>query len=666
MKILKQILIFLFLITINCTENNKPLIIYLAGDSTIADKVLEKRPETGWGEKIAMFFNENVRFDNHAKNGRSTKSFINEGRWQKLIELVKPGDHVFIQFGHNDQSKSKIERYTPPESFKINLVKFVNETREKNAVPVLVTPVVRRRFDENGKFFDVHGEYPNLVRQVATDMNVTLIDLHKSSEDLLINFGKEKSKELFLILEAGKYPNYPNGLDDNTHFSNYGAKVIASLVAEQIRNSNLQLKDYLIERTLYENADIIVAKDGTENFSSIQAAIESIKYNNKEHKIIYVKNGLYNEKLIIKNSNITIVGEDRESTIIRFDELRKNWISENSTNFGSATVNIDSNTINITFANLTIHNNYGELYGDHDHQFAILGYGTKIILLNCNVIADGGDTVSLWEQEDGMYYHNNCYFEGWVDYVCPRGWCYITDSKFYGHNLTASLWHKGIGDKDQKFVVRYSFFDGIPGFPLGRHHSDGQFYLLDCIFSENMADIPIFWPVSPNAKEWVWGQRHYYYNCNRIGGDYEWFNDNLHEAENSPNPNDINAKWTFAGKWDPEKDMPSILPEIFLPEPRNASYNISIDTVLTWIPSRNSESFNLYFWKSKFPQALTKGEKLKDGPSASGEPYFIRNQKESFYRPDILENDATYYWRIDEIVDGKIIKGPLWHFTTEK
>jgi len=112
--------------------------------------------------------------------------------------------------------------------------------------------------------------------------------------------------------------------------------------------------------------------------------------------------------------------------------------------------------------------------------------------------------------------------------------------------------------------------------------------------------------------------------------------------------------------------MPSILPEIFLPEPRNASYNISIDTVLTWIPSRNSESFNLYFWKSKFPQALTKGEKLKDGPSASGEPFFIRNQKESFYRPDNLENDATYYWRIDEIVDGKIIKGPLWHFTTKK
>lgn len=667
MKTIKLIIILVIIFPlIGNILIQKGITIYLAGDSTISTKRVEKRPETGWGEKVPMFFNQTVNFLNHAKNGRSTKSFISEGKWQKIMSQVSAGDYVFIQFGHNDQSKHKVDRYTPPTEYKKNLLKFVSDTRDKGAIPVLVTPVVRRRFDEDGKFYDAHGEYPGLVREVAKEKEVFLIDLQRSSEALLIMLGEEKSKELFLILKSGIHKNYPDGLSDNTHFSDYGAKVIAQLVANQIESSNIPIKEFLINRPIYEKAEIIVAKDGSGNFTKIQDALNSIKPENLEHKIILIKNGIYNEKIIIGNSNISFVGESKEKTIIQFAELRKNWINSNSTSFGSAIVNIDSNTQNITFANLTIHNNYGSLYGNHDHQFAILGFGTKVIILNCNVIADGGDTVSLWAQQDGMYYHNNCYFEGWVDYVCPRGWCYITDSKFYGHNLTASLWHKGIGDPDQKFVIRYSYFDGVPGFPLGRHHSDGQFYLLDCIFSENMADIPIFWPVSPNAKVWEWGKRHYYSNCHRIGGDYEWHSDNLETAENFPTPENVNAEWTFGGKWNPEKEMPSVLPFLFLPKPRNGTYGFDIQNIeLTWIPSRNAESVNVYFWKSKFPQALLKGEKLKDGPSAVGNPIFIGTQNTNSYSPQNLESNSTYYWRIDEVIDNKIIKGPLWHFTTK-
>ena len=667
MKPIKLALFVIFsLLSIYSIFNKKGITIFLAGDSTIAKKIIEKRPETGWGEKIGLFFSETIKFSNHARNGRSTKSFINEGKWQAIMDNTTLGDYVFIQFGHNDQSKHKIDRYTPPEDFKKNLTKFVIETRAKDAIPVLFTPVMRKRFDENEKFYDVHGKYPDLVRQVAKRLNVHLIDLHKSSGNLIIELGKEKSKELFLILKPGVHPNYPNGIDDNTHFSEYGASVIAELVANEIKESDIPLKEHLVERSIHEKADIIVAQDGTGNFTKIQNAIESIEPENKEHKIILIKNGLYNEKIVIKNSYITLVGESKDDTIIQFAELRKNWMKKYPSSFGSATVNIDSNTENITFANLTIHNNYGNLHGDHDHQFAILGLGTKVSLLNCNVIADGADTVSLWAQEDGMYYHSHCYFEGWVDYVCPRGWCYITDSKFYGHNLTASLWHKGIGDKDQKFVIRHSYFDGVPGFPLGRHHSDGQFYLLDCIFSENMADVPIFWPVSPNAKVWEWGQRHYYDNCHRLGGDYDWFVDNLSEADKSPTREQITAEWTFAGKWNPEKEMQSVLPYVFLPKPRNGSYRIDTENIeLSWIPSRNAESFNVYFWKSKFPQALKNGEKLKDGPSASGKPVFSQHQKERTFIPVNLESNSTYYWRIDEIINGEIIEGPLWHFTTK-
>jgi hypothetical protein len=246
-----------------------------------------------------------------------------------------------------------------------------------------------------------------------------------------------------------------------------------------------------------------------------------------------------------------------------------------------------------------------------------------------------------------MYYHANCYFEGWVDYVCPRAWCYITDSRFYGHNLSASIWHDGSKNKDQKFVIRYSYFDGILNFPLGRHHRDGQIYLLDCIFSRNMADKPIYLPVSPNSIPWKWGARHYFYNCHREGGDFEWFRDNLSEAENSPKENKIDAKWTFAGKWDPEENMPAVLPFVSFPRPKDGAYGIqSKGTILKWAPSRNAISHLVYF-----------GKDIK--------PEFKSAQKENKFDPGKLESKMTYYWKVDELCGADTVHGIVWHFTTK-
>lgn len=400
--------------------------------------------------------------------------------------------------------------------------------------------------------------------------------------------------------------------------------------------------------TATERANIIVAKDGSGHFTSIQSALNSIPKNNSKPVIILVKNGIYNEKLFITHSFVSIVGEHQDSTRIVFAELRKNWLKNNPNEWGSATINIDSTVTDLTIANMTIHNNYGSLFGDHDHQFAIWGKGTRIMLLYCNVIGDGGDTVSLWNAENGMYYHSNCYFEGWVDYVCPRGWCYITDSRFYGHNLTASLWHHGSTFEDQKFVIRYSYFDGVPGFPLGRHHVDGQFYLLDCLFSKNLADEQIHYPAySPNAKPWKWGERHYYFNCQREGGDYKWFADNLQSAKGSPKPEEVTALWTFAGKWNPEESMRSVLPFVSFPTPRSSSYaNDPKSTVLRWIPSRNSESQNIYFGTEK-------------------DPSFKETTKKPLFMTGPLEKDRRYYWRIDEVNGRDTLVGPLWHFTTQ-
>ena len=224
----------------------QPITVFLAGDSTLAAKAADKRPETGWGEPFQNLFSGKVKIENHAQNGRSTKSFIDEGRWQAIIEKLKKGDYVLIEFGHNDQKKEDPKRFAAAnEDYRNNLIKFVTETRGKGAFPILLTPVVRRRFDENGAFYDTHGEYPEAVRAVAREYKVPLIDLHRKSEALLKKLGAEESKKLFLILKSGEHANYPKGVDDNTHFSAFGAGQMALLAAEELRAAKIGLAKYL-------------------------------------------------------------------------------------------------------------------------------------------------------------------------------------------------------------------------------------------------------------------------------------------------------------------------------------------------------------------------------------------------------------------------------------
>lgn len=239
-------LAFVFLLNIFAAAQKTPLTVYLAGDSTMAEKKPEKRPETGWGEFLQGYFDEKrVKIENHAQNGRSTKTFISENRWQAIVDKLKKGDYVFIQFGHNDQSKEKGERYTPPEDFKRNLARMVRDVRAKGANPVLLTPVVRRRFDKDGKFYDAHGEYPDLTRSAAKDLKVSLLDMHRASEKLIVKYGADDSRKLFLQLKAGENANYPNGIEDNTHFSPLGAEEMARLAVEEIRAQKINLRKYL-------------------------------------------------------------------------------------------------------------------------------------------------------------------------------------------------------------------------------------------------------------------------------------------------------------------------------------------------------------------------------------------------------------------------------------
>ena len=212
----------------------------------MANKPLDENPEHGWGQSFPEYITDEVEIQNHAANGRSTKSFINEHRWDTVMSRLKAGDYVMIQFGHNDQKVVDSNRSAPAHTlYKENLIRFINDVRSKGATPILITPVMRRKFDDAGKFVDQHGDYPGVVKEVVAMMNVLFIDLHKSSEAMYVKEGVENSKRFFLNIPPNHFKNYKGKEQDNTHFSDYGASSVASLVCQSIKEQNLPLAKYL-------------------------------------------------------------------------------------------------------------------------------------------------------------------------------------------------------------------------------------------------------------------------------------------------------------------------------------------------------------------------------------------------------------------------------------
>ena len=212
----------LLLISFCLPFEKKKVKIFLAGDSTMSIKETKAYPETGWGMPFVYFWDSTVTVVNRAKNGRSTKTFISEGLWKSITNEAGEGDYVFIQFGHNDESPDKKERYTTPDTFRMNLVRFVKETRSKGAIPVLLTPVSRRKFDTTGTALETHKAYSAYVKEVAEQEKVLYIDLDTKSRELYQQMGKGDSKLLFLQVKPGEHPNYPEGKEDNTHLMSWG------------------------------------------------------------------------------------------------------------------------------------------------------------------------------------------------------------------------------------------------------------------------------------------------------------------------------------------------------------------------------------------------------------------------------------------------------------
>jgi len=219
----------------------------MVGDSTMADKKdPANNPERGWGMVLPELFNEQVTVVNFAVNGRSTRSFIDEGRWDTIVRRLAPGDYVIIQFGHNDSKFKDPSRYTNPWSaYRRNLERFVIETRARNAHPIICSPIVRRKFNEYGTLEDTHGAYPFVARMVAGEMGVPFLDLQQKTEEWLITLGPEDSKAYFMHLEPGQWDRFPEGRKDDTHLQQEGAYVVSVFAAEELRDQEIPLAVYL-------------------------------------------------------------------------------------------------------------------------------------------------------------------------------------------------------------------------------------------------------------------------------------------------------------------------------------------------------------------------------------------------------------------------------------
>ena len=235
MKTLKLLLCMLLLPAAEVLAEG-PVTLYAIGDSTMAPNTKCDEdpgdPGRGWAEPLQRFFDPaQLVVRNCAVSGRSTKSFIDEGRWQKVLDRIAPGDLLLIQFGHNDAKKSDPKRYTDPETtFKENLRRFVNEARGKGATPILATSIVRRQFNKDGTLRDSHGRYVPAAAEVAAELNVPLVD--RLTSELVLKYGPEESKKLYLYVEPNVAERFPDGNADDTHLCIRGAEEFAALFAE--------------------------------------------------------------------------------------------------------------------------------------------------------------------------------------------------------------------------------------------------------------------------------------------------------------------------------------------------------------------------------------------------------------------------------------------------
>lgn len=347
--------------------------IFLIGDSTMANKAPIDAPETGWGMVFPEYFFDGVKIQNHAVNGRSTKSFRAFGHWKAVIDQVKTGDYVMIQFGHNDSKKDDTLRFAAPQTdYKQNLTRYIEEIKAKGGNPILLTPVMRRKFDGKGQFVDQHGEYPAVVRDLAQKFNIPLIDMHAKSQKAIETEGVEGSKRMFMHYDGGIFKKYPKGVHDDTHFSRYGAEIMASLAVEGLFEMGHPLRNFVKkspfeEKYTHELPKIYspVFKKDTFNIVRYGAKADGLTLNTKAINqaiemcsqsgggVVLVPRGFWLTAGIVLKSNVEIHTED--GALIQFTKdydqyalVKTNWEGSDAWRVQPPIYGVDLENIAIT------------------------------------------------------------------------------------------------------------------------------------------------------------------------------------------------------------------------------------------------------------------------------------------------------------------------------
>ena len=475
------------MLSLTSADTKRPITIFMIGDSTMANKPLDgNNQERGWGQMLSGFFSDDIRVDNHALNGRSSLSFILEGEWQKVYDAIKPGDYVFIQFGHNDEKIKSENRGTRPgtpepalcpdqwgrpASFDDNLRKFVNETREKGGIPVLFNSIARRSFFENqnaaeeddlfGKGITLKTEGDSLVethiitrgdgtvddyleapRRIAKEMKVPFVEMNAISKKVILGEGVEGSKGLFCWLPANTFAAAPKGREDNTHLRISGARKMCAATIDAIGEAVPALKPFI------RKYELVVAKDGSGDFMTVQEAINAVPdYNSEEIKIL-IAPGTYKEKLVVpeSKSHVTLIARSEGEVIITNDDYagktslvtgRKLGTSGSSTAYIYAPY---FEAIGIVFENTASNESYAQggrgvgqavavlVAGDCvvfrrckflGHQDTLYAYGRKSDPKTPEAVA-AAKTQRIPENLQSRQYYEDCYIAGTVDYIF--GW----------------------------------------------------------------------------------------------------------------------------------------------------------------------------------------------------------------------------------------------------
>ena len=395
-------------------DSGQKIVLRLMGDSTMADKDLSgENPERGWGQRLPSHLDTSVCVVNYAQNGRSTKSFIDRGLWDKVRNDLKAGEYLFIQFGHNDSKADDPARYAPAfGAYQDNLRLFIEHALSVGAKPVLFTPVSRRWFDNEGRLKkDCHGDYPAAVFQVAGEYGLPVIDANAVTQAWLESVGDEASRKYYMWIEKGTCPRHPDGLVDNTHTNVAGARKIVELLLPEIVKVIPDLASHVTDY------DFVVAKDGSGDFFTVQEAVNAAPdYCKQDETKIRIRPGIYEEKVTVPHNKqkLHLVGENPLTTVIRWNDYALKKGSTGHEMGTSATSTFFLHADDFLVENLTFENNAGSSK-EIAQACAITVNGDRVAFLNCRFVANQ-DTIYTFGPGQRQYFRG-CHIEGTTDFI---------------------------------------------------------------------------------------------------------------------------------------------------------------------------------------------------------------------------------------------------------